>query len=104
MESKYFEFNEKDALECMQMVGASKLADNFQKVIDMFGGEIPFDRGEREDILLDTLHKNQNFDIFDEIDDFYDADENYMQLRQLMNDYAKNHASEFVINGDYLYC
>lgn len=92
----------KDALECMQMVGALKLADNFQKVIDMFGGKIPFDRGERED-MLELLHKDKSFDYFDEIDSFYYADENYMQLRQLMDDYAKNHASEFVVNGDYLY-
>ena len=54
--------------------------------------------------MLDILHKDQSFDVFDEINDFYYADGNYMQLMQLMDDYAKNHVSEFVINGDYLYC
>ena len=89
----------KDAIECMQMIGASECADNFQKAVDMFGGKIPFDRAERN-AMLDILYEDENFDDFHEIDSFYYEEEN---INQLMNEYAKNHASEFVVNGDYLY-
>lgn len=89
----------KDAIECMQMIGASEYADNFQKAVDMFGGKVPFDRAERN-AMLDILCEDENFDDFHEIDSFYYKEEN---INQLMNEYAKNHASEFVVNGDYLY-
>ena len=52
------------------MIGAEKTADNFQKTIDMFGGAVPFDRGERID-MLDELSENEDFDGFEEIDDCY---------------------------------
>lgn len=89
----------KDAIECMQMIGAHKYAENFQKAVDMFGGSIPFDRDERND-ALEKLYENEEFDGFNQIDEFYYGEED---INQLMNDYVKLHASDFVINGDYLY-
>lgn len=90
----------KDAMECMQMIGAGKLAKNFQKAIDLFGGSIPFDYDDRN-IVLEKLYENNNFDIFNQTDKFY-YDEND-NLYNLMNEYVKLHANEFVVNGDYPY-
>ena len=89
----------KDAYEAMRMIGANLYADNFQKAIDMFGGEVPFDRDERNDVL-DKLYEDEIFDDFNEIDMFYYGEEN---INQLMNEYVKAHASEFVIKGDFYY-
>lgn len=89
----------KDAIECMRMIGAVKYAENFQKAIDMFGGAVPFNRDERNDVL-DKLYEEDGFDDFNQIDMFYYEEEN---MNQLMNDYVKLHASDFVVKGDYLY-
>lgn len=89
----------KDAIECMRMIGADKYAENFQKAVDLFGGSIPFDRVERWD-ALEKLDENEEFDNFREIDMFYYEEE---CIDQLMNEYVKQHASEFVVKGDYPY-
>lgn len=89
----------KDAIECLRMIGAIKYAENFQKAIDMFGGAVPFDRDERND-ALEKLYEDEGFDDFNEIDMFYYDEED---INQLMNDYVKRNASEFVVKGDYLY-
>ena len=91
----------KDAIEGMRMIGADQYADNFQKAVDMFGGSIPFDRGERI-AAMDKLSENEEFDDFEEIDTFYYDDE-CMDIEQLMNDYVKLHAADFVVKGDYPY-
>ncbi|MBO5093833.1 MAG: DUF4375 domain-containing protein [Lachnospiraceae bacterium] len=88
-----------DALECMRMIGAEKYADNFQKAVDMFGGSVPFDRADRI-AALDKLCENEEFDNFHQIDKFYYGEE---CINQLMDDYVKRHASEFVVKGDYPY-
>lgn len=90
----------KDAIDGMRMIGASKTADNFEKAINMFGTEVLFDRDKRND-MLDKLSENPDFDDFEAIDTFY---YNYGDMEDLMNQYVKNHPSEFVINGDYDYC
>lgn len=89
----------KDALDCMWMIGADKYAENFQKAVDMFGGSVPFDRNARNDVL-EQLYKNEEFDDFEEIDDFYYGEE---CINQLMNEYVKLHAADFVVKGDYPY-
>lgn len=85
----------KDALEGMKMIGAVKYADNFQKAINMFGETVPYDRDERN-FILDKLLEKEDFDDFEQIDKFYYAEEN---IDQLMNDYVRNNASEFVVKG-----
>ena len=81
------------------MIGAEKTADNFQKTIDMFGGAVPFDRGERID-MLDELSENEDFDGFEEIDDCYYENK---ELENLMDEYVKKHLAEFVVDGEYDY-
>ena len=91
----------KDALECMRMIGAVKCAENFQRAIDMFGGEVPFDRDKRND-ALDEICEDEDFDDFEEIDDFYYDEDDAEDVDQMMDDYVKAHAAEFVVHGDYL--
>ena len=92
----------KDAIEGMHMIGAEKIAENFQKAIDMFGGEVPFDRQERVN-KLEQLSDNEDFEDFDDfeaIDDwYYDND----AMDDLMDEYVKNHPEEFVVDGEYDY-
>ena len=45
----------KDALEGMRMIQADHIADNFQKALDFFGGEVPFDRCAREENLMNCM-------------------------------------------------
>ncbi len=90
----------KDAIECMRMIGANKSAENFQKAVDMFGGSIPFERDDRN-IALEKLYEHEEFDDFNQIDMFYYNVEE--DIEQLMNDYVKMHASDFVVKGDYPY-
>lgn len=90
----------KDAIECMRMIGADKIADNFQKAVDMFGGSIPFDYDDRN-IALEKLYEDKNFDGFEQIDKFYYTEND--NIYHLMKDYVKLHASEFVVNGNYRY-
>lgn len=90
----------KDALEGMNLIGATELFENFQKAIDKFGGVVPFGRQERMQ-LLDTLWEDENFDDISELDNFY-YDHNDV-LESLMMEYIKNNASEFVVDGDFDY-
>lgn len=89
----------KDALEGMRMIGADRSADNLQKAVDLFGGSIPFNRGERL-MTLKKLSGDENIDVFHEIDLFYYDEED---IDQLMNEYVKLHAADFVVKGDYMY-
>lgn len=89
----------KDAIECMWMIGADKVAGNFQNAISLFGGSIPFDYEERN-AALEKLYADEDFDCFNQIDKFYyDAEDVY----PLMNEYVKQHPSDFVVKGDYPY-
>lgn len=89
----------KDALDGMRMIGDDLDADNFQKAIDMFGGSIPYDQGERNK-ALDILCEKSDFDDFEEIDnDYYGGD----RFDKLMKEYILKHPAEFVVNGDYQY-
>lgn len=89
----------KDALECMRMIGAGNYARNFQKAVDLFGGRIPFDRSERIE-ALEKLREEEGFDDFEQIDSFYYDDGE--DIEQLMNEYVKSHAADFVVKGEYL--
>ena len=88
-----------DALEGMRMIGDDYDAENFQKAIDMFGGSVPFDRAERNEIL-DKLYEDESFDGFEEIDrTYYRGD----RVEKLMDEYVKKHPADFVLNGDFKY-
>lgn len=89
----------KDAYEGLKLIGAVQLAENFKKVIDMFGGTVPFDRDERQE-QSDKLCENEDFDDFRENDDFYYTCE-CEDVSELINDYIRNNPSEFVVRGTY---
>lgn len=89
----------KDALDGMKMIGDFEDAENLQNAVDLFGGEIPFDRDKRNE-LLDKLYENDDFDDFDEIDAYYYGGDRF---EELISKYVRKHPSEFIINGDYLY-
>ena len=91
----------KDALDGMHLIGAEKCAENFQKVIDIFGGSIPFDRAERNEKMDEMYGDDEENDLFDEMDRFYYS-EDAEYLEEMMDEYVKKHASEFVINGIYV--
>lgn len=87
----------KDALEGFKMIGADEYAANFQKLIDILGGSIPYDRKERNELMDKFYEKNddEENDILGDIDDFYYE----LDLEEVLDEYVKKHASEFVING-----
>lgn len=90
----------KDAYEGLKMIGATPLADNLKKAIDLFGGEIPFDRAERQN-LLEKLYEEDDFDnVLEEIDEFY-YDFFEEDISEIINKFVKKNASEFVVNGTY---
>ncbi len=91
----------KDALEGLKMIGAVELANNLQKAVDLFGGHIPFDRGQRMEKLR-KLDEDENFDSFDEIDNLYYCYDEASLI--LMNEYVKKHPKDFVLDGKYDYC
>ena len=90
----------KDAIEGMYMIGADDLAHNFQKAIDKFEGNVPFEREQRWDIL-EQINEDGEVEAFDEIDEFYYKKDEKME--KLMNEYVKEHPSEFVVDGEYDY-
>lgn len=86
----------KDALDGLRMIGDDADADNFQKAIDMFGGNVPFDRAER----VEALDRIGDIDVFDEIDRAYYEGEG---CDRYLMEYIKSHPAEFAVNGDFPY-
>lgn len=86
----------KDVYEGLKMIGAPTLAYNLKKAIDAFGGEIPFDRVERQN-LLEELYEDENFD---QIDKFY-LSFFKKNISEILNEFVKDNASEFVVNGTF---
>ncbi len=91
----------KDALEGLELLGLQSLADNLRRVADMFGGEIPFDRDEREEALQElydaAADDDDEFpDLFEENDDAFSSLDS-----SVMDEYARSHPEEFVLCGDF---
>lgn len=88
-----------DALNAFKHFGMPEFANNLQKVVDYFGGKIPFDREERGKIM-DTLEEENEdafFDMLDEADDFvfeYEGEEDELN-------YIKANPEKFVFEGEY---
>ncbi len=90
-----------DALAGFALIGAKKCEENLRSVIKKWGGNIPFDRDERNE-ALDSLtyvpDKDKYIDLFGENDsEFYDYEE---ELEELIMNYAKAHPEEFVFCGE----
>ena len=82
-----------DTLKGFRLFGMTELADNFQKVVDLFGGSIPFDNEERwnalesmDDNLEEFLEQADNF-VYDYEGTFEDT-------------YIKNHPDKFIFKQD----
>ena len=58
-----------DALAGLQRFKMDELADNFQTVLDYFGGTVPFDREERWKLLQQSEDNPDFFEFLDEKDD-----------------------------------
>ena len=86
-----------DALNGLKAFDMGIFADNFKRVIDAFGGKIPFDREERwkameslEDGFDELLEEADSF-----VYDTYDYDSEYEV------NYVKSHPEKFVYEGYY---
>ena len=58
-----------DALAGLRLFNMKELAENFQSVLDFFGGTVPFDRAERWHLLQQYEDNPEFFDFLDEKDD-----------------------------------
>lgn len=88
-----------DVINGFKCFGMNDYAKNFQKVIDYFGGTIPFDREERCEILgaLEEKNEDEFFEFLDETDNFvyeYTGEDNELA-------YIKANPEKFVFDGEY---
>ena len=82
-----------DTLKGFRLFGMTELADNFQKVVDLFGGSIPFDNEERWD-ALESMDDNLE-EFLEQADNFvYDYEGIYEDI------YIKNHPEKFIFKQD----
>ena len=85
-----------DALTGLRLFKMNELADNFQSVLDYFGGFVPFDRAERWTILQDLENEKELFDFLDKKDDVvYEYDGIYEDT------FVHEHPELFVFDGTY---
>lgn len=91
----------KDALEGLEMIGAEKAADNLRDAASKFGGSLPLDTKKRRELISKLCAiPDEKFpvDIFCENDDIFQNTSNY---RPFLNEYARSHPDEFVIDEDF---
>lgn len=90
-----------DALAGFGMIGAAECEKNLRDVIEKWGGSVPFDRAERNEMLEKMAYVPEEddwIDLFGENDSvFYDNEES---LEALIMSYAKAHAEQFVFSGE----
>ena len=85
-----------DALAGLRLFQMNELADNFQSVLDYFGGSVPFDREERWTLLQDWDKEEELFDFLDKKDDVvYEYDGIYEDT------FVHEHPELFVFDGTY---
>lgn len=84
-----------DALNGLKEFGMEELADNFKKVVDLFGGKIPFDREERWE-AMDKMSEDFE-ELLDKADSVvYDLYDYAFEMK-----YIKSHPEKFVFEGYY---
>lgn len=91
-----------DALAGFRLIGADRCAEILERVIEKCGGSIPFERGERQEMLdkitADPNNEGKYLDIFcDDDSGYYEVNDS---IDNLIMDYAKAHAEEFVFSGE----
>ncbi|MCM1229137.1 MAG: DMP19 family protein [Ruminococcus flavefaciens] len=91
-----------DALAGFRLIGADRCAEILERVIEKFGGSIPFDCEERremlEKLMVNPDNKGEYTNIFRSDDRYYF--EVYEEIDGLIMEYAKTHADEFVFSGE----
>ena len=82
-----------DTLKGFRLFGMMELADNFQKVVDLFGGSIPFDNEERWNAL-------ESMD--DNLEGFLEQADNFVyDYEGIFEDtYIRNHPEKFIFKQD----
>ena len=85
-----------DALAGLRLFNMKELADNFQSVLDFFGGTVPFDRAERWYLLPQSENNPEFFDFLDEKDDVV------YEYEGIFEDvFVHEHPELFVFDGTY---
>ena len=85
-----------DALAGLRLFNMKELADNFQSVLDFFGGTVPFDRAERWYLLPQSENNPEFFDFLDEKDDVV------YEYEGIFEDvFVHEHPKLFVFDGTY---
>ena len=86
-----------DALAGLQRFKMDELADNFQTVLDYFGGTVPFDREERWKLLQQSEDNPEFFEFLDEKDDVV-----YEYDGILEDVFVHENPQLFVFDGTYM--
>ncbi|KXB83310.1 DMP19 family protein [Veillonella parvula] len=86
-----------DALTGLQRFKMDELADNFQTVLDYFGGTVPFDRAERWHLLQQSEDDPEFFEFLDEKDDAV-----YTYDGILEDVFVHENPQLFVFDGTYM--
>ena len=85
-----------DALAGLRLFNMKALADNFQSVLDFFGGTVPFDRAERWHLLQKSEDNPEFFEFLDGKDDVvYEYDGIFEDA------FVHEHPELFVFDGTY---
>ena len=85
-----------DALAGLRLFNMKELADNFQSVLDFFGGTVPFDRAERWYLLPQSENNPEFYDFLDEKDDVV------YEYEGIFEDvFVHEHPELFVFDGTY---
>lgn len=91
-----------EALDCMEMVGADKSANNLRKIVTAFGGSIPFDRKERMDAFEKIWDADCSFaKLISKYDDEYYGTDVADEILEMLTQYMRSHPQEFVLEGDF---
>lgn len=84
-----------DALNGLKEFGMEELAGNFKKIVELFGGKIPFDREERWE-AMDKMSEDFE-ELLDKADSVvYDLYDYAFEMK-----YIKSHPEKFVFEGYY---
>ena len=91
-----------EALDCMEMVGATEPASNLRKIVNAFGGSIPYDRKERCDAFDRIWDKDCGFaELLSDCDDAYFKSDFSDQILEQLTQYMISHPQDFVLNGKF---
>ena len=92
----------KEALDCMEMVGAFKPANKLRKIVNAFGGSIPFDRKERYAEFERIWDSDCCFaKLLSKCDDDYYGTDISDRILEMLTNYMRSHPQEFVLEGDF---